>query len=192
VLVNNVGGVTVCTGGFASITDDDWQASWDLNMMGTVRPSRAVLPEMERRGGGSIVIVGSVNAYYSDPAIYDYCATKAAVTNFAKALSKELAPRNIRVNSVSPGPVSTGLWMDGGGVADGFADATGQTADAVKAIIKNITPGSPRRIRSPTWSSSLPATAPAIPPDLTCESTAASSQRSDAAQKCSSRRPYSR
>jgi NAD(P)-dependent dehydrogenase (short-subunit alcohol dehydrogenase family) len=85
------------------------------------------------------VIVGSVNAYDLDPAIYDYRATKAAVTNFAKALSKELAPRNIRVNAVSPGPVSTGPWMDEGGVADGFAEATGQTADAVKAMTKNIT-----------------------------------------------------
>ena len=140
VLVNNVGAVTVHTGGFAGVTDEEWQAAWELNVMGTVRPTRAALPEILRRGGGSIVIVGSVNAYYPDPAIYDYCATKAAVTNFAKALSKELAPRNIRVNSVSPGPVSTGLWMDDGGVADGFASVTGQTADEVKAMIEGGTP----------------------------------------------------
>jgi NAD(P)-dependent dehydrogenase (short-subunit alcohol dehydrogenase family) len=98
------------------------------------------LPEIERRGGGAIVIVGSVNAYYPDPAIYDYCATKAAVTNFAKALSKELAPKNIRVNSVSPGPVSTTLWTEPGGAADGFAAASGQTADDVRAMILRITP----------------------------------------------------
>jgi NAD(P)-dependent dehydrogenase (short-subunit alcohol dehydrogenase family) len=140
VLVNNVGAVTVRAGGFAGITDDEWQASWDLNVMGTVRPTRAALPEIERRGGGSIVVVGSVNAYYPDPAIYDYCATKAAVTNFAKALSKELAPSNIRVNSVSPGPVSTGLWMDPGGVADGFGAASGQSADDIKAMITSVTP----------------------------------------------------
>jgi NAD(P)-dependent dehydrogenase (short-subunit alcohol dehydrogenase family) len=140
VLVNNVGAVTVRAGGFAGITDDEWQASWELNVMGTVRPTRAALPQIERRGGGSIVVVGSVNAYYPDPAIYDYCATKAAVTNFAKALSKELTPKGIRVNSVSPGPVSTGLWMDDGGVADGFGEATGQTADEVKAMIEGVTP----------------------------------------------------
>jgi NAD(P)-dependent dehydrogenase (short-subunit alcohol dehydrogenase family) len=140
VLVNNVGAASVRPGGFASITDDEWQASWDLNVMGMVRPTRAALPEIERRGGGSIVIVGSVNAYFPDPAIYDYCATKAAVTNFAKALSKELAPKNIRVNSVSPGPVLTGLWTEEGGVADGFAEASGQTADDVRAMIANITP----------------------------------------------------
>jgi NAD(P)-dependent dehydrogenase (short-subunit alcohol dehydrogenase family) len=53
VLVNNVGAVTVRTGGFASITDDDWQASWGLNMMGTVRPTRAAPPELERRAAAA-------------------------------------------------------------------------------------------------------------------------------------------
>lgn len=132
-LVNNVGALTVHPGGFATVTDDEWQASWDLNVMGTVRPTRAALPQMHRRGGGSIVIVGSVNAYFPDPGIYDYCATKAAVTNFAKALSKELGPKNIRVNSVSPGPVTTGMWLDEGGVADTIAGASGQTAEEVRA-----------------------------------------------------------
>jgi NAD(P)-dependent dehydrogenase (short-subunit alcohol dehydrogenase family) len=135
VLVNNVGAVSVRPGGFASITDEDWQAAWELNMMGTVRPTRAALPEIERRGGGSIVIVGSVNAYYPDPGIYDYCATKAAVTNFAKALSKELGPKNIRVNSVSPGPVSTPMWNDPGGVAEGFGAASGVTPDEIRETV---------------------------------------------------------
>ncbi|WP_433523906.1 SDR family NAD(P)-dependent oxidoreductase [Nocardia pseudovaccinii] len=133
VLVNNVGAVTVQPGGIARVTDDQWQASWDLNVMGTVRPTRAALPQMHRRGGGSIVIIGSVNAYYPDPGIYDYCATKAAVTNFGKALSKELGPNNIRVNSISPGPVTTGLWLDEGGVADTIADASGQTPEEVRS-----------------------------------------------------------
>ena len=133
VLVNNVGAVTVHPGGFETVPDEEWQASWDLNVMGTVRPTRAALPQMYRRGGGSIVIVGSVNAYFPDPGIYEYCATKAAVTNFAKALSKELGPKNIRVNSVSPGPVTTSMWLDDGRVADSIADASGQTADEVRA-----------------------------------------------------------
>ena len=140
ILVNNVGVAAVRPRGFVSISDDEWQASWDLNVMGIVRPTRAALPEIERRGGGSIVIVGSVNAYFPDPAIYDYCATKAAVTNFAKALSKELGPKDIRVNSVSPGPVLTGLWTEQGGVADGFGAASGQTADEVRAMIQSSTP----------------------------------------------------
>jgi NAD(P)-dependent dehydrogenase (short-subunit alcohol dehydrogenase family) len=140
VLVNNVGAGTVHTSGFVGITDDEWQASWDLNVMGTVRPTRAALPEIERRGGGSIVIIGSVNAYFPDPAIYDYCATKAAVTNLTKALSKELGPKNIRVNSVSPGPVLTPFWTEAGGVADGFGKVSGQTPDEVRAMIASSTP----------------------------------------------------
>jgi len=47
-------------------------------------------------------------------------------------LSKELGPKNIRVNSISPGPVSTGMWLDDGGVADSIAGASGQTAEQVR------------------------------------------------------------
>lgn len=62
-LINNVGGATARPGGLASISDDVWRASWDLNVMGVVRPTRAALPAIERRGGGSIVIVSSISAY---------------------------------------------------------------------------------------------------------------------------------
>jgi NAD(P)-dependent dehydrogenase (short-subunit alcohol dehydrogenase family) len=140
VLVNNVGGATVRPDGFASITDEDWQASWDLNVMGIVRPTRAALPEIERRGGGSVVIVSSISAYSPGAETYDYCAAKAAITNLAKALSKELAPMNIRVNSISPGPVSTAIWTEEGGLAEGFAAANGETADEVRATLISSTP----------------------------------------------------
>lgn len=140
VLVNNVGGATVHPDGFASITNDQWRAAWDLNVMGVVRPTRAALPEIERRGGGSIVIVSSISAYLPGPETYNYCAAKAAVTNIAKALSKELAPKNIRVNSVSPGAVSTGRWMEQRGLADGFAAVNGQTPDEVRAELANAAP----------------------------------------------------
>jgi NAD(P)-dependent dehydrogenase (short-subunit alcohol dehydrogenase family) len=167
----------------------------DLHLSGkTVRPTRAALREMERRGGGSIVIVGSVKAYFPDPGIYDYCATNAAVTNFAKALLKELAPRNIRVNSVSPGPVPTGLWMDEGPRCRRVRPRHRPNRRRGQGHHQGHHAHRPvhHAIRSLTWSSSLPATAPAIPPDLNSESTAASSLRSDAAQKPASRRPYSR
>lgn len=67
VLINNVGGATIHPAGLASISDDDWRASWELNVMGVVRPTRAALPEIERRGGGSIVIVSSISAYAPGP-----------------------------------------------------------------------------------------------------------------------------
>jgi len=103
------------------------------------------LPALEEAGQVSFVPVdlskpGAAEELVPNPGIADYCATKAAVANFAKALSNELAPKNIRVNAASPGPVLTGLWTDRGGVADGFAEAAGQAADGVRAMIENRTP----------------------------------------------------
>ncbi len=61
----------------------------------------------------------------------DYSAAKAALANFSKSLSKEVAEHNIRVNTVSPGPVSTELWLGDNGVAATVAHATGADASAV-------------------------------------------------------------
>ena len=82
-------------------------------------------------GQGSIVNISSVNAFLPDPSIPDYCAAKAALSNFSKALSKEVGPHGIRVNSVSPGPVATDLWLGDDGVASTVGRASGLTPDAV-------------------------------------------------------------
>jgi NAD(P)-dependent dehydrogenase (short-subunit alcohol dehydrogenase family) len=125
ILVNNVGGAPPRTGGFLSITDDDWLSTMTVNFMAAVRTTRAALPAMLAAGHGSIVNTGSVNSYLPDPAVMDYSAAKAALANFAKALSKEVGPHGIRVNSVSPGPVATDLWLGAGGVAATVGAATG-------------------------------------------------------------------
>jgi NAD(P)-dependent dehydrogenase (short-subunit alcohol dehydrogenase family) len=125
VLVNNVGGAPARTGGFLSITDEDWHATIELNLMAAVRTTRAVLPAMIAAGTGAIVSTCSVNAYLPDPGVMDYSAAKAALANFSKALSKEVGPRGIRVNTVSPGPVATDLWLGQGGVAATVGAATG-------------------------------------------------------------------
>ena len=72
--------------GFGSVTDEDWEASIALTLMAAVRTTRAALPEMIRRGGGSIITISSVNAYLPDPLVIDYSAAKAALTNFCKSL----------------------------------------------------------------------------------------------------------
>ncbi|MET4613456.1 NAD(P)-dependent dehydrogenase (short-subunit alcohol dehydrogenase family) [Rhodococcus sp. PvR044] len=131
ILVNNAGGVTPRPGGFVTVTDEDWNASWSLGVMAAVRTTRAAIPEMVRRGGGAIVTIGSVNAFYPDPGVVDYCAVKAAVTNLTKALSKELGPKGIRANSISPGPVLTDLWLGEGGVAEVIAKASGASPQDV-------------------------------------------------------------
>jgi NAD(P)-dependent dehydrogenase (short-subunit alcohol dehydrogenase family) len=131
ILINNVGGAHPRVGGFLSITDEDWASTMNLNLMAAVRMTRAVLPSMIAAGGGAIVTMSSVNAFLPDPAVLDYSASKAAVANFSKSLSKEVAQHNIRVNTVSPGPVSTSLWLGEHGVAQTVAQATGGDAAAV-------------------------------------------------------------
>ncbi|MYT21050.1 SDR family NAD(P)-dependent oxidoreductase, partial [Streptomyces sp. SID7760] len=62
----------------------------DINFLTAVRTTRAALPHLLERGAGSIVTVSSVNAFLPDPGVIDYGAAKAALTNFCKALSKEV------------------------------------------------------------------------------------------------------
>ncbi len=67
---------------------------------------------MLKQGGGAIVNVASVNAFFQpDGGTIDYGAAKAALVNLTKSLSQEFGPRGIRINAVSPGPVSTDLWL---------------------------------------------------------------------------------
>jgi NAD(P)-dependent dehydrogenase (short-subunit alcohol dehydrogenase family) len=131
VLVNNVGSAPARTGGFLSVTDEQWQATIGLNLLPAVRATRSVLPVMLAAGRGSIVNISSVNAFLPDPAVIDYSAAKAALANFSKALSKEFGGRGIRVNTVSPGPVATALWLGADGVAQTVAHATGLKPEEV-------------------------------------------------------------
>jgi NAD(P)-dependent dehydrogenase (short-subunit alcohol dehydrogenase family) len=133
VLVNNVGGAPARTGGFLSITDDDWTRTLTLNLLAAVRTTRSALPAMLAAGGGSIVTICSVNAVLPDPGVLDYSAAKSALASFCKSLSKEFGPQGIRVNTVSPGPVATDLWLGAGGVAETVGQATGAKPEDVQS-----------------------------------------------------------
>ncbi len=133
VLVNNVGAVTPRLDGFAAVTDDQWLRSYSLNLMAAVRTTRAALPMMLAQGRGAVVATCSVNAVLADPGVIDYSAAKAALRSFCKSLSKELGPNGIRVNTVSPGPVATDLWLGAGGVAETLAGRQGADAADVAA-----------------------------------------------------------
>ncbi|GAA1993186.1 oxidoreductase [Catenulispora subtropica] len=128
ILVNNVGAVRPRVDGFLAVTDDDWSATLAVNFLAAVRTTRAALPHLMERGTGAVVTVSSVNAFLPDPLVIDYSAAKAALSNFCKSLSKQVGPHGVRVNTVSPGPVSTGLWLADEGVAATVARATGATA----------------------------------------------------------------
>jgi NAD(P)-dependent dehydrogenase (short-subunit alcohol dehydrogenase family) len=131
IVVNNVGAVTPRLDGFVGISDTEWMSTLTLTFLAAVRTTRAALPAMVAAGKGAIVTVCSVNAFLPDPAVIDYCAAKAALANFSKALSKEVGPHGIRVNTVSPGPVSTDLWLGDHGVAATVGGAQGIAADEI-------------------------------------------------------------
>jgi NAD(P)-dependent dehydrogenase (short-subunit alcohol dehydrogenase family) len=147
-LVNNVGGVQLRLNGFLDVTDEDFEASFQLNFFAALRATRAAVAQMLEQGGGTIVNVASVNSFFHpDGLVIDYGAAKAALLNTAKALSQELGPKGIRINSVSPGPVATDLWLGGKGVAATVGAATGVDPEAVRdsAIASMAT----RRFTSP-------------------------------------------
>jgi NAD(P)-dependent dehydrogenase (short-subunit alcohol dehydrogenase family) len=131
VLVNNVGSAPARPGGFLGITDEQWLATLNLDLMTAIRACRAVLPGMIEAGSGSIVTICSVNARLPDPAVLDYSVAKAGLAGFSKALSKEVGAKGIRVNTVSPGPVATDLWLGDSGVARTVSAATGAKPEDV-------------------------------------------------------------
>ena len=133
ILVNNVGGVRLRLDGFLQISDADFDRSLQLNFFAALRATRAAVAEMIKQKQGAIVNVVSVNAFFQpDGLVIDYGAAKAALLNVAKALSQELGPQGIRINSVSPGQVATDLWLGGDGVAATVGRATGVDPAAVR------------------------------------------------------------
>ena len=131
-LINNVGGVRPRTEGFVNVADADWQWSLELNLLSAVRMTRVAVPHLVAAAPSAIVTICSVNASLPDPGVVDYSAAKAALRSFCKSLSKELGPAGVRVNTVSPGPVETALWLGPGGVADTVGRAQGLDPAAVR------------------------------------------------------------
>ncbi|MGA9859285.1 MAG: SDR family oxidoreductase [Solirubrobacteraceae bacterium] len=133
VLVNNVGAVRIRVDGFLATSDEEFEWALQMNFFTGLRATRAALGPMLHQGSGSIVNIASVNSFFQpDAATIDYGAAKAAVVNLSKSLSQEFGPKGIRVNCVSPGQVSTDLWLGKHGVAATFAKATGVDADTIR------------------------------------------------------------
>ena len=109
IVINNVGG----SAGGASLLetkDEDWVETFDLNLFHAVRVTRAALPHMRARGGGSVVIISSISGWNPGPQA-QYGAAKAAEIFLAGALALELAEYGVRVNAVAPGSI----FFAGGG-----------------------------------------------------------------------------
>jgi NAD(P)-dependent dehydrogenase (short-subunit alcohol dehydrogenase family) len=135
IVVNNVGAVTPRTAGFLAVSDDEWLTTLNLSLMAAVRTTRAAIPYLLERGSGNVVTIASVNAFLPDPGVIDYSAAKAALWNLSKSLSKEYGPRGLRFNTISPGPVSTPLWLGETGIAATIAKSTGVSFDEARERI---------------------------------------------------------
>jgi NAD(P)-dependent dehydrogenase (short-subunit alcohol dehydrogenase family) len=116
VLVNNVGGTDIRK--LEELTDDDWQASFELNLMSAVRATQAALPGMRARGAGSIVNVSSTAAKRPSTGMPDYSVMKAAMLSYSRLIADLYAKDGIRCNAVTPGPTASRTWLGEGGLAD--------------------------------------------------------------------------
>jgi 3-oxoacyl-[acyl-carrier protein] reductase len=106
ILVNNASG-------FGSTDDEDgWARSLDIDVMATVRASRAAIPFIERAGGGAILNISSISGYKASTRTAPYAAVKAAVINYTLSQALMLAAKKIRVNAIAPGSIEFpgGSW----------------------------------------------------------------------------------
>ena len=108
ILINNVGGSSAPGGGFAALTDEDWQAALSQNLLAAVRLDRGLLPSMLKQGSGVIIHISSIQRRLPlFEATLAYAAAKAALSNYSKGLSNEVGPKGVRVVSVAPGFIQT-------------------------------------------------------------------------------------
>ena len=108
ILVNNLGGSETKGGGFAALNDADWISTIQSNLLAPVRLDRGFLPQMIKQKKGVIIHVASIQGKLP---LYDstlpYAAAKAGLINYSKSLSNEVAPKGVRVLTVSPGWINT-------------------------------------------------------------------------------------
>ena len=113
-LVNNVGGTTIQR--LAELSDDDWQESFELNLMSAIRTTHAALPHLGR--GSAIVNVSSTAGKRPSGGMPAYSVMKAALLSYSRLVADQHARDGIRCNAVTPGPTATEAWVGEGGLAD--------------------------------------------------------------------------
>ncbi|CAM3660593.1 SDR family oxidoreductase [Corallococcus sp. ZKHCc1 1396] len=133
ILVHVLGGSSAPPGGFAALSDDAWQKELNLNLMPSVRLDRALLPSMLEQRSGVIVHVTSIQRELPLPeSTTAYAAAKAALATYSKSLSKEVAPKGVRVVRVSPGWVETEASVQ---LAERLAKQAGTDYEGGKQLI---------------------------------------------------------
>jgi NAD(P)-dependent dehydrogenase (short-subunit alcohol dehydrogenase family) len=127
ILINNLGQGN--TASFETLPDEAWARSFDINLMGTIRTCRALLPQMAQLGGAAVVNTASDLAKQPEPTMMDYGTAKAGLLYFTKALALQYAPR-LRVNAVLPGPIWSQMWTRPGGIVDQLVAGYGLDKEA--------------------------------------------------------------
>ncbi|PLK44520.1 SDR family oxidoreductase [Emticicia sp. TH156] len=116
ILVNNLGSSETPAGGFAALTDEDWEQTLQANLLAPVRLDRGFLPPMIAQKSGVIIHIGSIQGKLPlHDATLPYAAAKAGLINYSKSLSNEVTPKGVRVLTVSPGWIRTDnvrVWLE--------------------------------------------------------------------------------
>jgi NAD(P)-dependent dehydrogenase (short-subunit alcohol dehydrogenase family) len=110
ILVNNAGGIDVKGGNTTDATEADWDHVLDVNLKGTFLCCMAVVPYMKKQKYGKIINLSSMGAVHPAVSVLHYHAAKAGVLGLTTNLAFELAPFNIYVNAIVPGPIETPFW----------------------------------------------------------------------------------
>ncbi len=134
--------VNAGVGGFApveAVTEDFWDGIHNVNLRGAFFAIQAALPLM--RDGGSIVITGSIGSVAAVPGNVAYAAAKAGLRAMARILAKELLPRRIRVNMISPGPTDTEIFK-----RDTSAEEISGLQDFFKTVVPIGRMGTPEEV----------------------------------------------
>jgi NAD(P)-dependent dehydrogenase (short-subunit alcohol dehydrogenase family) len=141
IIAHVVGGSSSPAGGFAVLDDQEWHKALDQNLFAAVRLDRALVPSMIEQGSGVVIHVTSIQNRMPLPdATIAYAAAKAALSNYSKALSKEVSPKGVRVVRVSPGWVETEAAVR---LATRLAEQTGTDYEGGKQVIMNGLGGIP-------------------------------------------------
>ncbi|MGH9470878.1 MAG: SDR family NAD(P)-dependent oxidoreductase, partial [Terriglobia bacterium] len=126
-------------------TVEDWQRSLGVNVIGTSMVTKYAIEHIKTAGGGAIVNLASISSWVAQPNFFAYSATKAALLQMTRNMAMDLAPFNIRVNSVCPGTILTAAsyrHMKSAGLTfDQFNEQEGG-----KALLKRV--GKPREVAS--------------------------------------------
>ena len=123
VLVNNAGSARRRS--LEELTDSDWQAAWELNVVAPMRAMRAAIPAMRERGWGRVVNVASTSGKRPSATMPEYSVAKAAELSLSRLYADRYAGDGVLVNAICPGPTKSEMWIGAGGLADQAQEAGG-------------------------------------------------------------------